>query len=1420
MKEAQIFSIRKFGLNYIEEAYLALSGKGKTLEEKLFNYNKEKFIDSVCDTFKDEFYTGDDEHKVRFYSDFDGYLLNLPDEIDGKIIKDFRLGTVFNHEDKLVDYFIDAITTGGDVFYDYQDELSDDAKKLFNAAENGIAEKIIGREIAVGSKDFFNLLDSWGINIPDEDRENFSEALDYYFEGQGYTLKIRNYNEYILCCAQQPDEPFNLERLKGFIENRIVEIKERNDEEEKWHIGIFEKVLAGINKGTDSVCYSVTFPCGFTFPKEITDNDPGLNKQEEYRWKIFDELKEKYGFGENDAETELFTDKNNPSDNSFNINFAAPVPVEYRYPKEKTDEWIETVEKDLYENFGCSFINWQGGERVMDIAESNAQVHEYDIPNDFNMKKDGPIETLAKILWDRGLPRIEDKLLDEFEGFNYLGSEANLSREITNDNKIRFFVEYETEYDKKRDNISLLKIITVVADNIDKEISELHEGVDDKEIKELKYKLSELEKLEVRIADSEKLLNKEYHETTVSELKKVFENNGYTISEKLVEAIIHDQKHNWAQRFVTLESGSIYIEDFEAEGHDQFRFNGDDGKLDLDTVLTDSIDGFEKALQNFDRDDVYSLELLNELYDVYKSKLPAFEKLNVYEYFNKNLPEGIEPLDSEKLKILEDYIELEGDDLYINKKEDKIYRVWNSHTDDFDPSKPDVNLLHESGPADICFYVSKTAEDLWHQNLEDRENELAEENKKIMDYFNNLEKDIRAYEFAELNQCGVSELDSADEFRLFQIVLEKYNEKALGLKGGNDDYFNLMVRIGPENRVSDIWIALYDGNNDVKDFRYSDNLTDFVQDVLKRALPLVDSYMNASLEHDIVCDYVFPESFNYSDANGNQKVITIYEEPRWVFRNENKLFEILNADAGDIFDEINELKAKYPDKHFNFDIGKSLRYDDFDLWQGKDLSEESLSDKLDNFYMLRYWDDEGNITNFDYPYEFYMSDKELSDKLNLMIKNHVAENINNFQTYKSFRDVRVKQLLKEQFTKLMDPLHENANRNGYYLEAASVISKELMYHLGIPEDMITDSDGIRKAVCYSIWKSFGCPVHNDNKINFLDENNTVHLDKVLVTEDEYKVIDTIKFSELGEAPFKKHLEKVISDTMDEITSKIVQQPLCNNTNLEKLIREEIENNYNLKQNEKGEFVNNDNSSSYRLQTYSLSTDLEKALGLYGNKITYKGKEYPAIYSLHRTYAIGKDGKIDFSRFNGDSVSLYEGADVPDGNGKFHEVMFSDWPLDDIACRIDEDLKNDISTAVRTIFDNIASEQSDTMLPEKNSVSNEGNNKVISVMDKAPDIFPENIIEAEVKLSSVELAGEKFKGELKMKLPYFKNDPWLTAKIIMNDLGKNEKALLQKWFTANSIKSKNDFQKFFDNITGKSAIKKMTKNKNKEIERAR
>ena len=129
------------------------------------------------------------------------------------------------------------------------------------------------------------------------------------------------------------------------------------------------------------VTQSVTFPCGFIYPDSVGKTE---REQNNYRKKIYKKLQNIFGFADNDTETSTFR-MENPKDSSFNIHFAVSVPEDIKTDVNKVNAWVEKVEKFVKKECGCSFINWQGGERYEQTFVNEKQYKMWlERNNDFN----------------------------------------------------------------------------------------------------------------------------------------------------------------------------------------------------------------------------------------------------------------------------------------------------------------------------------------------------------------------------------------------------------------------------------------------------------------------------------------------------------------------------------------------------------------------------------------------------------------------------------------------------------------------------------------------------------------------------------------------------------------------------------------------------------------------------------------------------------------------------------------------------------------------------------------------------------------------------------------------------------------------------------------------------------------------------
>ena len=118
-----------------------------------------------------------------------------------------------------------------------------------------------------------------------------------------------------------------------------------------------------------------------------------------------------------------------------------------------------------------------------------------------------------------------------------------------------------------------------------------------------------------------------------------------------------------------------------------------------------------------------------------------------------------------------------------------------------------------------------------------------------------------------------------------------------------------------------------------------------------------------------------------------------------------------------------------------------MRYDE-------KYSKESLEDKLDDRFIVRYsgCGDDGNLDNGGD--EIIIKDKELVKKLNSMIEVHVQQNIENYKTMKGS--------LHFEFNQTQIPFPENFSKR---LETTQVIYQNLSKAL---KDVIIDFNNLYK----------------------------------------------------------------------------------------------------------------------------------------------------------------------------------------------------------------------------------------------------------------------------------------------------------------------------------------------------------------------
>ena len=85
---------------------------------------------------------------------------------------------------------------------------------------------------------------------------------------------------------------------------------------------------------------------------------------------------------------------------------------------------------------------------------------------------------------------------------------------------------------------------------------------------------------------------------------------------------------------------------------------------------------------------------------------------------------------------------------------------------------------------------------------------------------------------------------------------------------------------------------------------------------------------------------------------------------------------------------------------------------------------------------------------------------------------------------------------------------------------------------------------------------------------------------------------------------------------------------------------------------------------------------------------------------------------------------------------------------------------------------------------------------------------EDIIKEEVNLDPVSMAGEKFIFELQKNITSYKNNPWVTTKIILDELKKNdpeEYKNVSLFFKKKKLRSKADYENFFEQSIGSRKV---------------
>ena len=304
-------------------------------------------------------------------------------------------------------------------------------------------------------------------------------------------------------------------------------------------------------------------------------------------------------------------------------------------------------------------------------------------------------------------------------------------------------------------------------------------------------------------------------------------------------------------------------------------------------------------------------------------------------------------------------------------------------------------------------------------------------------------------------------------------------------------------------------------------------------------------------EHSISVDYAFPDDLTYKKEDGNEIKITIYEEPRWDFEDNNELLNIIKEADEDYYDEIKKIITENPSRKFDFDLGKSLRYDDNTFYNSFhiDYSKETLSQKLDNKFIVRYWTTDDTfenklpqISNFDFAGEdstIIILNNEVTEKLNAMIRKHVKNNIDAFENYKTYRNEQISKVLYAEIKQHGEPIitiNEDGETNSRF--QTFTISNDLHDLLELPHVSWHDAQtGKSYPYQYALYADFNL---DGNSIDETKEPEIKYFEFIDDGTKEIQSADSMKRN-LGLLEQNQSIKEVITNTFKQVAQEYYNQ---------------------------------------------------------------------------------------------------------------------------------------------------------------------------------------------------------------------------------------------------------------------------------------
>lgn len=399
----------------------------------------------------------------------------------------------------------------------------------------------------------------------------------------------------------------------------------------------------------------------------------------------------------------------------------------------------------------------------------------------------------------------------------------------------------------------------------------------------------------------------------------------------------------------------------------------------------------------------------------------------------------------------------------------------------------------------------------WSENI--RGKELTESDKEVdrmMKDLKDMENKARAAEkaarFAEtLSKCYCEkDEDTSRNWKLmyteenlanlYKITLNNPQLDALGLIEDGYCLFELVLQMDVNGKIAEMHVDKVDMvDGGIIEEAVSDNFDEKEKAVFGAVRASVEKFIHKEFPDDykITLDYAFPEEVEWTDNEGKDRKTVVYEEPRWAFRDNGELLEMIEEEAPALLEEIvNYMDDRKIGKDELFlDIGKSLRYDGA-------FSTETLEDKLNDRFIVRYSaeGDDGNLGAGGE--EIVVDDPETAERLNAMIRPHVIARIEQWKAFEKNRAELFKEWLEKEASGESVHAAEKGDKEGFYAELPA-LPEGLADFLGFYGGSFLGKDKAYHPVQWRVWKSYGATPEGKPDLS----NGTLHADKLTVLEN-------------------------------------------------------------------------------------------------------------------------------------------------------------------------------------------------------------------------------------------------------------------------------------------------------------------------------